>query len=86
MVGRSACATTPREIVSGLTCAQTFPCRDVVGEMYSATSGFVGSPFTLQERIFLTGAAIGDPTKDNGTGMKGMATGRTRMDRPTGAV
>ena len=72
--------------MSGLAHAHTRPCGDISGKIYSATSGFAGSPSTLQGRESLMGSEIGDPTEDTGTGTEGTETVRTRMDRPTGAA
>ena len=86
MVGISDCANTPREITSGLARARTCPCGDIVRKMCSATSVYAGSPSTLRGREILTGAAIGDPIEDTGTGTEVTSTVRTWMDRPTGAA
>ena len=72
--------------MSGPARAHIRPCRDIFGKSYYATSGVAGLPSTLQGRESLTGAAIGDPTEDTGTGKEGTETGRTQMDRPMEAA
>ena len=86
MVGRSACASTQREIELGPVRAHMRPCKGRVGRIYCATLGYVGLPLTRKRRGNSTGAVMRVPTEDTGKVTEVPPPGRIRRDIITGSA